>query len=34
MKKLLALVLALCLTVSAVAAFAEEDIADYLDSHP
>ena len=34
MKKLFALVLILCLSVAAVAAFAEDDFVDYLDDHP
>ena len=34
MKKLLALVLALCLSAAAAGVLAEEDFADYLDTHP
>ncbi len=34
MKKLIALLLALCLSVAAIAALAEDDMVDYLDEHP
>ncbi len=34
MKKLFALLLALCLSIAAVAAFAEDEIGDYLAGHP
>ena len=34
MKKILALVLILCLSIAAATAFAEDDDVDYLDSHP
>ena len=34
MKKLFALFLVLCLSITAVAAFAQDDTVDYLESHP
>ena len=34
MKKLFALLLVFCLSIAAVAAFAEDDTTDYLDNHP